>query len=78
MKTFNENVTLADFNAWSGGTGTKNTILKHNKGDEFDNLIEECYPDGLGETTLNDILWFESDWIFENLGISEEEETKEE
>ena len=44
MKTFNENVTLADFNAWSGGTGTKNTILKHNKGDEFDNLIEDCCP----------------------------------
>lgn len=78
MKTFNENVTLADFNAWSGAIDTKNTILDHNKGNEFDSLIEDIYPEGLSETKLNDILWFESDWIFENLGISEEEETEEE
>jgi hypothetical protein len=74
MKTFNENTTLANFNAWSGAEDTKKTILNANKGDEFDNLIEELYPDGLSDTTLNDILWFESDWIFEQLGISEEEE----
>ena len=41
-------------------------------------LIEELHPDGLSETTLNDILWFESDWIFETLGITEEEEEDEE
>ena len=72
MKTFNENTTLADFNAWSGATDTKDTILRANKSEEFDNLIEELYPDGLSETQLNDILWFESDWVFENLGIEEE------
>jgi len=76
MKTFNE-ITLADFDAWSGAEDTKQTILDNNKGDEFDSLIEELYPDGLSETQLNDILWFESDWIFENLGISEEEEEEE-
>jgi len=73
MKTFDENVTLADFNAWSGAKDTKETILKTNKGEEFDNLIEEIYPEGLSITQLNDILWFESDWIYEQLGISEEE-----
>jgi hypothetical protein len=76
MKTYNE-TNLANFNAWSGAKDTKQTILDNNKGDEFDNLIEELYPDGLSETQLNDILWFESDWIFENLGISEEEEETE-
>lgn len=79
MKTFNENLTLADFDAWSGAKDTKEMILNNNKGDEFDALIEEIYPDGLSETQLNDILWFESDWIFEQLGISEnEEETEDE
>jgi len=73
MKTFNENLTLADFNAWSGAKDTKETILKTNKGEEFDNLIEEIYPEGLSITQLNDILWFESDWIYEQLGISKEE-----
>ena len=74
MKTINENQTLADFDAWSGAKDTKETILNNNKGDEFDALIEELYPDGLTETQLNDILWFETDWIYESLGISEEEE----
>lgn len=76
MKTFNENTTLANFDAWSGAKDTKKTILNENKGEEFDNLIDELYPDGLSETQLNDILWFESEWIFESLGISEEEETE--
>ena len=74
MKTFNDNLQLSDFDAWSGAKDTKETILNNCKGDEFDNLIEELYPDGLSETSLNDLLWFESDWIFEQLGISEEEE----
>ena len=79
MKTINENLTLTDFDAWSGAKDTKEMILNNNKGDEFDALIEEIYPDGLSETQLNDILWFESDWIFEQLGISEnEEETEDE
>jgi hypothetical protein len=74
MKTFNENMTLENFDAWSGAKDTKEAILAKGLADEFDNLIEELYPDGLSETQLNDILWFESDWVFENLGITEEEE----
>jgi len=74
MKTFNENTTLVNFDAWSGAVDTKNRIIENDKADEFDNLIEELYPDGLSETHLNDILWFEEEWIFEMLGISEEEE----
>lgn len=77
MKTINENTTLAYFDAWSGAVDTKKTILRANKGEEFDDLIEELYPDGLTVTQLNDILWFESEWIFENLGILENEEENE-
>lgn len=74
MKTFNENTTLVNFDAWSGAKETKERIINEGKAEEFDNLIEELYPDGLSETALNDILWFEEDWLFEMLGISEEEE----
>ena len=78
MKTFNENTTLVNFDAWSGATDTKERVIQEGKADEFDNLIDELYPDGLSETQLNDILWFEEDWIFEMLGISDEEEEDEE
>lgn len=78
MKTINENQTLYNFQAWSGAKNTQKTIIEHGKEEDFDNLMEELYPDGLTETQLNDILWFESDWLFASLGISEEEEEEEE
>lgn len=68
MKTYNE-TKLVDFQAWSGAVDTKNTIIDHDKQADFEYLIDELYPDGLSETQLNDILWFEPEWIFEQLGI---------
>lgn len=47
MKTFNENTTLSNFNAWSGAVETKERIIEEGKADNFDQLIEELYPDGL-------------------------------
>jgi len=69
---------LVDFQTWSGATDTKKAIIDNLKSEEFDSLIEELYPDGLTDTELNDLLRFESEWIFESLGISEEEETEDE
>jgi hypothetical protein len=74
MKTYNDNTTLRHFEAWSGAVDTKEVILEHHKSTEFDDLIEELYPDGLSETQLNDILWFEEDWIYEMLDIKIEED----
>ena len=73
MRVYNDNLTLVNFNAWSGAVETKETIINEGKAEQFDNLIEELYPDGLTETTLNDLLWFEDEWIFEMLGIELEE-----
>ena len=64
---------LLRFDAWSGAKDTKATIIENNKSNEFDYLIEELYPDGLSETALNDLLWFDDAFIFEALGIKEEE-----
>ena len=77
MKIFIEQG-IADFEAWSGAKETQQRIIDENKEAEFDQLIEELYPDGIDETQLNDILWFEDDWIFEQLGISDEEELEDE
>ena len=74
MKTFNENVTLVNFNAQSGAVETKERIINEGKAEQFDSLIEELYPDGLSETALNDLLWFEEDWVFEMLGITEDQD----
>lgn len=77
MKITSE-ISISDFESWSGAKDTQRRIIEEDKENEFDNLIESLYPDGLTETQLNDILWFESEWIFESLGISEEEDDEEE
>jgi hypothetical protein len=77
MKVFSE-ISISDFNAWSGAISTKEAILEADKEAGFDALIEDLYPDGIDETQLNDLLRFDSEWIFESLGMSEEEEEEEE
>ena len=72
MKIMTE-TTLRGFNAWSGAIETKKMILDAGLEEEFEMLIDECYPDGLTDTQLNDLLWFEADWILENLGVEVEE-----
>lgn len=68
---------LASFQAWSGAVDTKNRIIEEGKEREFENLMEDCYPEGMTETQMNDLLRFEEDWIFEQLGISDEDEDEE-
>ena len=73
MKVY-EDLNLRDFNAWSGAIETKNKIIDAGKEEEFEELIEELYPIGLSATKLNDILCFDDEYLFEMLGIEEEEE----
>lgn len=72
MKVVNDNLTLRNFEAWSGAKDTKQLILDNNKEDDFEFMMEDLYPDGMTDTQLNDILWFETDWICETLGIDNE------
>ena len=77
MKIYEE-LNLRDFESWSGATDTKNKIIDAGKEEEFEELIEECYPDGLSATKLNDLLWFDSEYILTCLGIESLEEEEEE
>ena len=61
-------------NVWSGAKDTINTIEKHNKEDALMNLLEELFSDSIpDETQINDFLRFETEFIFETLGIKEED-----
>ena len=71
-------ISFSQFQPWSGAVDTYNLIAEAGKGDAFESLVDDMYPDGLSDTELNDILWFESDWLLENLGITEDEEEEEE
>ena len=62
-------------NCWSGAIDTLKTIEEHDKEDELMKHLEEQWVDEVPTMTeINDYLWFEDEFIFECLGISESEE----
>ena len=71
--TIKTETNLRNFEAWSGAIDTKKIILDAGLEEEFEMLIDECYPEGLTDIELNDILWFDSDWILDMLGIEVKE-----
>ena len=73
MKLYRE-LDLTRFEPWSGAVDTYNRIYNEDKLNELESLLEDLYPEGIEETQLNDILWFDSEWVYECLGISEDEE----
>ena len=73
MKITSE-MSLKNFKAWSGAKETLNKLIELDKCDELEFILDDLYPDGLTETELNDLLWFDDEWIFETLGIETEEE----
>ena len=78
MLTIKKEFSINEFEPWCGAVDTLDTIRNNNMIDDLEYLLEDLYPDGIGETELNDLLWFDSDWLLESLGLQEEEEEEEE
>jgi len=57
---------------WSGAIDTLNVIIGNNKVSELMQLLEDIFYEPTDITTVNDFLWFDSDYIFEQLKIEEE------
>ena len=62
---------LRNFNAWGRAIEIKNLILDEGLEEEFEEIINEWYPNGLSDAELNDLLWLDRDWVLEILGIEE-------
>ena len=69
---------LNRFEAWSGAKDTLERVQREGKCGELESVLEELYPDGMTETQLNDLLWFDSESVYEWLGIRSEEQIKKE
>ena len=63
---------LSDYQPWSGAVETYERIKDAGKLDVFEAEMEIIYPEGLTMTQLNDILWFEPEWVYELLGMDED------
>lgn len=65
---------IENFPAWSGAVDTLNTIKENNLIDELDSLLDDVFQDKLPTLTeVNDFLRFDNDFIYEQLGIKQED-----
>lgn len=68
---------LADM-VWSGAVDTIADIQNANKENEFMDFLEMVFCDNVPtDTEVNDFIWFERDYIYENIGLTENGELPE-
>lgn len=68
---------LDNFEAWSGGKDTLDTLREKGDVDSVEYLIDEYIStseDGWSDGDINDFLWFERDTIAQHLGYSDWDE----
>lgn len=63
---------LADM-VWSGAVDTLSDIQNANKENEFMDFLEMVFCDDVPtDTNVNDFIWFEREYIYENIGLTED------
>ena len=67
---------LRNFQFWSGARENAAELTMEQL-DELESILEDIYPDGMSDTEINDLMWFEFDLIKEWLGIDDDEEEEE-
>ena len=54
---------------WWGGAELNARMLSFSELDALDNILTDLYPDGVDSTMLNDLMWFEFDFVCDLLGL---------
>lgn len=75
MKIYKEE-SLRNFEFWSGAKENAKEFTDEQI-DQIEAILEDMYPEGMDETEINDLFWFEPETLHEWLGIEEEEEEEE-
>lgn len=71
-------ISIYDFEPWSGAVNTYERLKREGKLDELDSLLPDMFSkDDVEETELNDLLWFEPDTVYELVGLPTESEIRE-
>lgn len=68
MRIYKKENTLNNFDFWSGGKDNAE-MLTSKELDELTYILEDIYPEGMEETQINDLLYFDFDYVCELLGL---------
>ena len=69
MKIYSEK-SLRGFEFWSGAAD-RVKYLTDEELDTIEAMLEDAYPEGMSETSINDLFWFDEDTIAEWLGYDD-------
>ena len=69
---------FCEFEPWGQAREIYEKIEEEGKLDELERLLEETFFNELPtDTQINDLLAYDWEWVYEQLGISDEEEEEE-
>lgn len=64
---------LTNFDFWSGAKDNAN-MLTYEQLEEVTRQLEDLYPNGMTETQINDLFWFDFGYVCELIGLEYDEE----
>ena len=64
-------------NSWGQAIEVLNEIKGRGYEEELIDYLEDCFPDGADEIELNDLLAYDWEWVYSQIGMSLEEEDEE-
>jgi len=70
--TITSELDLSTFKFWSGAKDFADK-LTYTELQDMQNHLEDLYPDGMTETHLNDLFWFEDEFICQCIGLDLDE-----
>ena len=68
MRIYTEK-SLTNFEFWSGAKNNAE-MLSVEQLEQVETILEDCYPDGVDETTINDLFWFDFETVLDWLGLA--------
>lgn len=61
-------------NLWGQAVTVLYEIFKHGKSEELMDFLEDAYPDGVDKVELNDLLAYDWEWVYKNIGMPVDDE----
>lgn len=75
MKVYSD-IDLSSFEFWCGAKNNA-AMLTSSELDQIGDILEDTYPEGMSETEVNDLFWFDFAYICEMIGLQYDEEKDE-
>ena len=61
-------------NSWGQAVSILNEIDKADKSEDLMDFLEDLYPDGVDGIELNDLISYDWEWVYKNIGMPMDEE----